>query len=148
MNTSRARALVGAIALSFLLAGCGGTPSIGVADERTGGVPESFEAATAGNDELGFLEGPVVLAYSDGSVDVVTWGSGSCPPRATSAAKEGTEFLVSFEDDAQGACTADLAPTTHSFEASSVGSAVPEVARITFPAYDEEHVVDVLLIEE
>ncbi|KJQ52555.1 hypothetical protein [Microbacterium sp. SA39] len=145
---ARMRAIVGAISLSIVLSGCAGVPSIGVADERTGGVPESFESATAGNDEPGFLEGPIVLAYADGGVDVITWGSGSCPPRATSAAKEGTEFVVSFEHDAQGACTADMAPTTHSFTASSVGSAVPEVARISFPAYDEEHVVDVIAVED
>lgn len=141
----RAFSVTGVIALSFGLVGCAAGNSIGVADARTGGLPKDFDASTAAGG-LAFAEGPAVLAYADGSVDVITWGSGSCPPRATSATKDGTEFLVSFESASQGPCTADMAPTTHSFEAGSIGSVVPEVARISYPDFDEEHVLDVILV--
>lgn len=141
MKRSRGLVFLGAFAVLIGLSGCTAVPSIGVADQRKPGAPE-------GVDIVPFTEGPAVIAYDDGSVDVVTWGSGSCPAEATSAEKDGLEFVVVFTTNSEGVCTADMAPTTHTFSAESVGSRVPETATVRFEEYDGEVVVEVIRTEE
>jgi hypothetical protein len=141
MKWSRGLVLLGAFAVLIGISGCAAVPSIGVADQRRPGVPE-------GVDIVPFMEGPAVVAYDDGSIDVVTWGSGSCPAEAASAEKDGVEFVVVFTTNSEGVCTADMAPTTHTFSAESVGSRVPETATVRFQEYDDEIVVDVIRAEE
>lgn len=130
MTRSSGLLLIGAMGALAVLSGCSALPSIGVADERTTGQPVGVELEP-------YTEGPFVVAYDDGSVDVVTWGSSSCPAEATSAEQAGLEFVVVFAVHAEGPCTADSAPTTHTFTAESIGATVPKTARLLFPESDE-----------
>ncbi|UNK71370.1 hypothetical protein [Microbacterium sp. H1-D42] len=75
---------------------------------------------------------------------VVTYGSGSCPATATAIENDGSLLVIVFEVDAAGPCTADMAPTTHSFSAEHVGEVIPDKAVVVFPEINEEHVVDII----
>lgn len=136
MNVRRGLIGVGGVALLVGLAACSMVPSIGVADERRPGTPAGVEIAP-------FTEGPVVVAYDDGGVDVVTWGSSSCPAMATSVEKKDGEFIATFETPSEGPCTADMGPTTHVFTAASIGSTVPDTSRLIFSDFDDEQTVEV-----
>jgi len=125
------------VAMAALLTSCSPHSSPGFADSRELGVPDDLEL-TEFNTE------PAVLAYPDRSVKVVTYGSGSCPATATALTNDGSTMVVEFDLDTTGPCTADMAPTTHTFSAEKVGDAVPDRATVSFPEFGEEHVVDVL----
>lgn len=133
MRTARFSLAAMLIAISGLLVSCSST---GIAESRESGVPEGLHLSEP-------TEGPIVVAYDDGRVDVVTQGSSSCPPTATAIEIEGDELLVSFELSKNEVCTADISPTTHTFSADSVGGDVPSKARVIFPEVDEEIEVDV-----
>jgi hypothetical protein len=134
MRTTRILVAASLIAMSGLLVSCS---SAGVGDKRETGIPDGLKL-----DEP--TEGPIVIAHQDGSVDVVTQGSSSCPPTATAIEVDGDELLVTFEVSKNSVCTADIAPTTHSFAATTVGRNVPDTARLIFPEADEEVAVDVI----
>lgn len=136
MNVFRGLTIIGSVALVLGLAGCSFS-SAGAADTRQTGTP-------IGIDIPQFAEGPLVVAYDDGSVDVVTWGSASCPAEATSAKKSDGEFVAVFESRSEGNCTADMAATTHTFSADAVGSSVPQTARVVFPEWDDDRAVEII----
>jgi hypothetical protein len=124
---------VAAVAVVLALASCS---SPGAAERRESGIPEGVDLPAG--------EGPHVIALPDGRVQVVTFGSSSCPPTATSLSNDGNELVVSFDIAMGGNCTADINPTTHTFSADDVGSKVPEEATVRFPQLEEEVVVEVL----
>lgn len=129
-------ALPGALfAAALALTSCASVPPI--ADNRERGVPDGVELEPLST-------GPAAIVGEDGSLQVVTWGSGSCPPTATALENDGQTLEIVFATDTAGPCTADLAPTTHTFAAETVGGSVPDVVRIVFPEFDEEHLVDVI----
>lgn len=80
----------------------------------------------------------------DGSVDVVTLGSGSCPPTASAIEIDDDQLVVTLEPSANDVCTADISPTTHSFSADKVGGRIPDTALIVFTDFDEPVHVDVI----
>ncbi|GAA4773392.1 hypothetical protein [Microbacterium gilvum] len=99
--------------------------------------PESIadEVITGGPDGVALpvetMGGPLAYAMDDGSVQIVTWGSSSCPPRATEFDNDGSIIMVVFVRSSAEVCTADYAPTTHVFGEDAVGGAVPDEASIT-----------------
>lgn len=98
-----------------------------VADSSYKGVPSGV-ALPEGDGS----ENVAVIAPGDGSVEVVTWGSSSCPLTATEFSNTGTRMTVTFEQLTKAdACTADLAPRTHVFSAEKVGAQIPDTATIT-----------------
>ncbi len=134
MRTTRTFLAASLIAMTCLLASCS---SSGVADSRAQGVPDGVQLDA-------HAESPSVVAYDDGSVDVVTLGSGSCPPRATAIEVDDDQLVVTFEPSTNDVCTADISPTTHSFSAEKVGGEVPDTALIIFTDIDEQMEVDVI----
>ncbi|MFK3679169.1 hypothetical protein ACI2IP_15700 [Microbacterium sp. NPDC090218] len=140
MIRSRGLIVVAVLVVVAGVSGCSALRTPGAADERRPGTP-------VGVDLEPYSEGPFVVAYDDGSVDVVTMGSSSCPAEATSAEQEDLEFVVAFKVEAEGPCTADSAPTTHTFTAASIGSTVPTTARLLFQGSDEL-VVEVIRAED
>ncbi len=134
MRTTRILLAATLIAMSGLLASCSST---GIAESRESGLPEGLHL-----DEP--TEGPIVVAYDDGRVDVVTQGSSSCPPTATAIEIEDDELLITFELSKNEVCTADISPATHTFSADTVGGDVPNMARVIFPEADEEVAVHVI----
>jgi ABC-type oligopeptide transport system substrate-binding subunit len=134
MRKARTFLAASLIAMTCLLASCS---SSGVADSRTQGVPDGVQL-----DALS--ESPAVVAYDDGSLDVVTLGSGSCPPRATGIEVNDDQIVVTFEPSTNDVCTADISPTTHSFSADKVGWEIPDKALIVFTDFDEPVEVDVI----
>ncbi|WP_309081022.1 hypothetical protein [Zhihengliuella sp.] len=138
MRTSRswtAPQALAAAAAALLLAGCAGP---GVAESRAGGTPDGVELPV-GDEAL-----PVVVDVGDGTVQVVTWGSSSCLPVATSFENDGDRLTVVFEEESDGPCTADFTGTTHTFSADTVGGPVPDEARIVFAPEGGEETVDVV----
>lgn len=134
MRTTRTFLAASLIAMTCLLASCS---SSGLTDSRTQGVPDGVQL-----DALS--ESPSVIAYDDGSVDVVTLGSGSCPPTASAIEIDDDQLVVTFEPSANDVCTADISPTTHSFSADKVGGRIPDTALIVFTDFDEPVQVDVI----
>lgn len=134
MRTTRTFLAASLIAMTCLLASCS---SSGVADSRTQGVPDGVQLDA-------HTESPSVIAYDDGSVDVVTLGSGSCPPTATAIEVNDDRLVVTFEPSTNDVCTADISPTTHSFSADKVGWEIPDRALIVFTDVDEPVEVDVI----
>lgn len=134
MRTARILLAASLIAMTCLLASCS---SPGIVDSRVQGVSEriKLEAHT---------EEPFVIAYTDGSVDVVTQGSGSCPPTASSIVIDDDKLVVTFEPSTNDVCSADISPTTHSFSADTVGGEAPDTALIVFTDFDEPVEVDVI----
>lgn len=122
-------------AAALALTSCATAPPI--ADGRERGVPDGVELEP-------FSTGPAAIAREDGSVQVVTWGSGSCPPTATAFENDGRTLEIAFATDTAGPCSADRAPTTHTFSADTVGGSVPDVVRLVFPEFGEEQLVDVI----
>jgi len=120
-----------------MLASCSSLDTPDVADERAGGVPGGWDSSFGG-EEL------TVIAAEDGSVQVITWGSSSCAPTATSIEIDSTELVVTFEGPTSDPCSADMAPTTHTFSADTVGAVVPDIARVIFLGSDVEYVVEVI----
>lgn len=116
-------AAAAALILFASLSACGGPTS--VADSEYPGMPPEVE------DHWGasrVLSEPVVFVDADARVHLVTRGSSSCPlfPIAFEADRGEWEFVL-----AQGradACTDDLAPLTHVFEAAP--EPVPDVATV------------------
>jgi len=135
----RMRVLLAAtlLAITCVLASCASPGGPGITDSRALGVPEGVQLG-------GPTEGPFVVAYDDGSVDVVTQGSGSCPPTASAIEIEADLLVVTFEPSTNDVCTADIAPTTHSFSADRVGGDVPDTARIIYSSEDAPIDVDVI----
>ncbi|GAA3703166.1 hypothetical protein GCM10022377_16000 [Zhihengliuella alba] len=127
--------LLAVAAAAVLVAGCAGP---GVAESRAGGTPEGVELP------VGEAALPVVIDVGDGSVKVVTWGSSTCLPRATSFENDGERLTVVFEEGSDGPCTADFTGTTHTFSAETVGGPVPDEARIVFAPDGGEETVDVV----
>lgn len=111
--------------------------SAGVADSRYKGAPPGIEYSLGSS-------APVVFASGDGSVDVVTWGSSSCPATATEFTVDDHSFSVTFEQSTKSVCTADIGPTTHVFGAERLGGVIPQTAHITFADPREEYTVDVV----
>lgn len=107
----------------LLLAGCSG--AAGVADRSYAGLPESGgvppEAEVTGE--------PVAVWVEEGeSFAVTTWGSSSCPAEPTSVETTDAGIVeISFETDAEGPCTADLAPTTSEFSVPDDAATSPLV---------------------
>ncbi|MCJ1707063.1 hypothetical protein [Microbacterium sp. VKM Ac-2923] len=136
MVPGRTRRYVAVSALAVFAAVLTSCSDAGAADSRTPGMPTGIPAT-------GMDFEPVVHLQSDGSVAVVTWGSSSCPATATTFDNDGDSLVVVFSTSSQGVCTADIAATTHTFSADRVGDAVPLEATISFPEFDETHVVQI-----
>ena len=104
--------VVGLVAAALLVAGCTAGPG--------SDTPTSSPAPSAGGvDDQNDVEGALL---DDGRMfAVVTWGSSTCVPQVDQVSAEGQTVTVTLvdPDDAQKACTADLAPR------ASVG-ALPE----------------------
>lgn len=82
-----------------------------IAIETVKGLPDGI---TLPDDAL--TKGEPLAYWGDGRATllVVTWGSSSCPPPATSlVARSETELALIFGALPPRACTADFAPTTH-----------------------------------
>ena len=79
------------------------------------------------------------------SITVTTWGSSSCPPDATDL-ELGAEnnLTIYFESETEGACTADLAPTTHVFTLPDDAQHSPLTVRINSDGVTspDRHVLD------
>ncbi|MCO1337791.1 hypothetical protein BJH93_02630 [Kocuria polaris] len=109
-----------------------------VADARYGGLPEGFEREFLPGEEQ------LIAVEVDGSLAVVTWGSSSCLPTAVEFSVSGERADVVFDPPREDVCTADLGPTTHVFNASTVGPRVPSEVAVTFEDDGSTHVVDVV----
>lgn len=136
MTTGRSRRYVAVSALVAFAAVLTACSAAGVADSRTPGVPSGIPV-----DGLDLK--PAVHLQADGSIAVVTWGSSSCPSKASAFDNDGESLVVSFSTSSNGVCTADLAATTHIFSAERVGDTVPVEATVTFPEFDDTQVVEV-----
>jgi hypothetical protein len=103
----RLRALAAVTAAMLLVAGCAATS---VADTVTAGAPDGVAL-----DPL--AAGPQAVWIEPGErFAVVTWGSSSCPAVASQLVVEtASRLLLTFAESSDGACTADLAATTHEF---------------------------------
>ncbi|MGW9113483.1 hypothetical protein [Microbacterium sp. NPDC055683] len=126
LATLMAGALAGCIPGATSVPGVEPTPSPeSIADDVITGGPDGVALPV---DTMG---GPLAYAMDDGSVQIVTWGSSSCPPRATEFDNDGSLLAVVFVRSSAEVCTADYAPTTHVFGEDTVGGAVPDEASIT-----------------
>lgn len=111
------------LAASCLLAGCAAetptkptetAPPASVSETVAPGVPDGWEDRIDQNrlgEQIltGWIEEGKTFA-------VVTWGSSSCVPIADSIeATADNSLLVSFVASPNEVCTADMAPTTHTF---------------------------------
>lgn len=76
------------------------------------GLPPGVHTTTCG--PVSRAQTPCVRWAGADAIYVVTWGSGSCPriPRSVSADRPGLVVIRTFELGGDGACTADLGPTT------------------------------------
>lgn len=111
---TRVIAALSALAAALLIAGCTSTSG---ADAPTDAPSTSPTAGSA--DDADDIEG--VLLDDGRMFGVVTWGSSTCVPQVDQVSAEGQTVTVALVDseDADKACTADLAPR------ASVG-ALPE----------------------
>lgn len=126
----RSATAVAGVAAVLALSACAAQS---VADSTYRGDPQSLEMPP---EQL-----VAVFAAGDGSVDVTTWGSSSCPAVATHFSIDDYVLNVTFAPANEDACTDDLSPTTHVFDAETVGETVPDAAHITFSETGE--VIDV-----
>lgn len=95
------------------------------------GLPRGVHATKCG--PMPRAQVPCVMWAGAHSIYVVTWGSGSCPniPRSVTARSPRLVVIRTFELGGDGACTADLAPTTSVVRLpSSVDDSVPVVVRV------------------
>ncbi|MGO4859349.1 hypothetical protein [Arthrobacter sp. 2MCAF14] len=110
--------------------------SAGVADSRHAGAPPGVEVTLSG--------APVAFAPGNGSIEIVTWGSSSCPPTATLFTVKDGSASVTFDLSTGSPCTTDIAATTHVFGPEKVGKTIPETAHITFTDLYEQYDVKVI----
>jgi len=79
------------------------------------------------------------------SFAIVTYGSSSCPPVATSLSGEGNDRIaVNFAPSKNEQCTADMAPTTHEFKLPDGVDRTPVTITVS---YEESSKTDILTLE-
>ena len=101
------QALMTAVGL-LAIVGLSGCASAGVAIDRYRGTPPGLDISSD-SDPV-----PTAILDDDGNLALVTYGSSSCPPTATSIEMTGEGAVnIELEPDSGGPCTADMAPTTH-----------------------------------
>ncbi|WP_110590503.1 hypothetical protein [Microbacterium suaedae] len=113
LQARRAAPMVAACALLALTA-CSGQPDPAGSTEP--GLPAGYTPADDVTDPT-----LVALDAGDGDLRIVTWGSSSCVPTFTEPTvidEVPTLTLVAPDADA---CTADIAPTTHTIEGMLAG---------------------------
>ncbi|WES65989.1 hypothetical protein P0L94_07920 [Microbacter sp. GSS18] len=105
---ARAASAVAACLAVIVLAGCAANPGVGSVSR---GVPDGVTLDP-------FSEGPAAVWIDRGeSFAVVTLGSSSCPAMATEvSASRDDRVSVTFGPSPSTTCTADMAPTTHTFD--------------------------------
>lgn len=130
---ARINVVVMTMIVVITLASCS---SAGVADSRRAGPPPDVEVTLSG--------APAAYAPGDGSIEIVTWGSSSCPPTATSFTVRDGSASVAFTLSTGSPCTADIAATTHIFGPEKVGKTMPDTAQITFTDLSEKYDVKVI----
>ncbi len=83
------------------------------------GVADTVERGAPDNVDIDPLSGKPAAAWIERGerFAIVTLGSSSCPPVATSISADGDDRIaVTFGPSPNDPCTADIAPTTHTFE--------------------------------
>ncbi len=104
------RALLIAVVVPFLLAGCSAPESI--ASNTYPDVPSGYAESV----NLFSAEPLAVWVHGKTVLAIVTVGSGSCPPVPTSiSAPDATTIDITFVRSPHSPCSADLGPTTHEF---------------------------------
>ena len=104
------RALLAAVALPFLLAGCSAPESI--ASNTYPDVPSGYAETV----NLFSAEPIAVWTHGRSVLAIVTVGSGSCPPVPTAiSAPDASTIAITFVKSPNSPCSADLGPTTHEF---------------------------------
>ena len=113
----------GAVGLGMLLTACSGGERPEVVQATSREVPVSAVSVST--------TGPAAAWAADGALQVVTWGSGSCPNLPTSVKADGANHVrVATEEwrpPGSNGCSADLSPTTSTVavpEGIDVSSAV------------------------
>jgi len=132
------RRITGALLAAVLAAAVTACGPRTVADARYVGLPEGFEREILPGEEQ------LIAVEVDGSLTVVTWGSSSCLPTAVEFSVSGDLAEVVFDPPREDVCTADLGPTSHVFDATTVGPRVPSEGAVTFADDGGTHVVDVV----
>jgi hypothetical protein len=95
--------------LILALAGCGSTGQTpkSIAATSYAGMPSGLPADT-------IRSGATTAVWTDGTLELVIWGSGSCPavPVAMTATDANTVEITVDTDYGRTPCTADMSPTT------------------------------------
>jgi hypothetical protein len=102
-----------AVVLATVLVGCsaGHEQPRSIAASRYPGLPTGVTPSPEPYRVPG--DGGPIGRWRDGQLELTVFGSGSCPPtpvRLTATPPDAVE--VSFSNDYDGACSADLSPTT------------------------------------
>ena len=132
----RIAAVLTGAATVVLLAACssGGGGSVAVSVEK--GAPAGWDA-DAGTSDGTPIAGWIV---EQKSFAVVTWGSSGCPPVATSLSAESSDQIrIVFAAPEQEVCTADFAPTTHTFNLPESVNNHPIGLALHFEQFDENY---------
>lgn len=124
--------------IALALTACSGPTS--VADDTSPGTPDSDELEIdPGSD------GPIAFWIDrDTMFGVVTWGSSSCPPVPTEMEGDAAVIKILFEPSDNEVCTADMAPTTHTFTVPEEMTQTPTSVEVRYSDWPD---VDVLPLD-